>query len=148
MPIVIWGSRGLTSNLERGRFYCPRCDRERGYDLKQVRPFFTLYFIPLFPIGSAERYVECHGCGGTYREGVLDQEPPTEGQRMLGRIADDLERGMSLDEAEERLAGLGMDRSQARSIVAEMAGDGAWDCGGCNRRYVKGVKRCRACRDA
>ena len=25
MPFIIWGSRGITSHLETGDFYCPRC---------------------------------------------------------------------------------------------------------------------------
>ena len=32
----------------------------------KVTKFFTLYFIPLIPLGSAGEYVECQTCKGTF----------------------------------------------------------------------------------
>src|SRR5258707_12629593 len=46
MPFIIWGSRGITSELSCGEIFCPQCDAQEEYTLKQVRPYFTLYFIP------------------------------------------------------------------------------------------------------
>ncbi|HRX80347.1 MAG TPA: hypothetical protein P5307_14850 [Pirellulaceae bacterium] len=51
--MIIWGSRGLTSVVENGQFHCPQCGTDRMFNLKQVRNFFTLYFIPLIPLNVA-----------------------------------------------------------------------------------------------
>jgi hypothetical protein len=146
MPIVIWGQRGLTRHLDSGRFYCPRCDASADYHLKQVRPFFTLYFIPLFPVGSAERYVECRGCGGTFKEEVLDMEPPSESDRLLGHLHNELQTGSSLEDVERRLVGMGMDRDQAREVVEKLAEGDTWACRDCGDHYVRAVKRCTRCK--
>ncbi|GAB5525398.1 MAG: zinc-ribbon domain-containing protein [Roseivirga sp.] len=37
--------------------------------------FFTLYFIPLIPLGSAGEYVECGSCKGTFIPRVLENHP-------------------------------------------------------------------------
>lgn len=146
MPIVIWGSRGLTFRLDSGEFYCPQCNDDQAYDLKHVRPFFTLYFIPLFPIGAAERFVECKRCNGTFREEVLDAEPPSEEQRLFSRIWGGLQDGMSLDDAEDHMVESGMSRGQARDLLDEVAGDETWTCDRCSARYIKKVRKCRACK--
>jgi hypothetical protein len=146
MPIIIWGSRGLTSTLNQGRFWCPQCQAEREYRLAQVRPWFTAYFIPIFPIGGAQRYVECRRCAGTFHEDVLEMGPPTEGQQLEAGIFRDLEGGMSLDEAERGLEKMGMDRERARSAIEELAGTGVWTCQTCQQRYMSQVRQCRRCK--
>ena len=41
MPFIIWGSRGITSTLENGTFFCPGCNQERDYALKrELRAFW------------------------------------------------------------------------------------------------------------
>src|SRR5262249_46290782 len=116
MPIVIWGSRGLTSTVDSGRFFCPGCGGKTHYDLKQTRPWFTLYFIPIFPTGAGQRYVECRSCGQAYQERVLDFQPPAGGQReeeeepasdegeqALSSAYEDLRRGSSLEKVSGNL---------------------------------------------
>jgi hypothetical protein len=70
---IIWGTKGITTSKGSGRFGCPACGGERGYIHKQVRRFFTLYFIPLIPLQIVGTYVECQGCGGTFNDTVLDR---------------------------------------------------------------------------
>lgn len=103
--MIIWGSRGITSTLEEHSFQCPQCGGMQSGKLKQVRNFFTLYFIPIIPLNVAGRFVECAVCAGTYDEGILTFDPEKERRenetRMLrvmvmaaladGRV-DDLER--------------------------------------------------------
>jgi hypothetical protein len=145
MPIIIWGSRGLTSHLDAGTFYCPRCQGQAEYQLKQVRPFFTIYFIPLFPIGSAERYVECASCGGTFKEEVLAMEPPSEGDRLLGHLYNELLTGSSLEDVERRLAQMGLEPERARAVVEQMAEGRTWACKMCGDHYLDAVKKCTRC---
>jgi uncharacterized Zn finger protein len=112
---IIFGSRGLTSELGRGEFYCPQCvELNVPYRHKSVREWFTLYFIPIFPIGGKTTYIECEECRGTFKESVLDVDPPTETQIIVSKVAEKMDRGMSLEEAEERLGEHGFSKDQAR----------------------------------
>ena len=74
--IIIWGTKGLTTRKGEGQFVCPACGSERRYLHKQVRRFFTLYFIPLIPLGIVGTYVECQGCSGTFDDVVLARALP------------------------------------------------------------------------
>jgi len=56
------------------------------FNLKQVRNFFTLYFIPLIPLNVAGRYVECGSCGGTFSEETKSYDPEKERQEMHTRM--------------------------------------------------------------
>jgi uncharacterized tellurite resistance protein B-like protein len=84
--MIIWGSRGLTSVVESGQFHCPQCGTDRAFSLKQVRNFFTLYFIPLIPLNIAGRYLECGSCGGTFAEEARAYDPERERQEMHTRM--------------------------------------------------------------
>jgi hypothetical protein len=141
MPFIIWGSRGITSSLSAGDFHCPQCDEARGYDLKQVRPFFTLYFIPIFPVGAPTRYVECRRCGGTFKEGVLDYEPPSEGQRILSGLYREMRAGASVENVKEKLQGAGVPAEQAEEMALQMCEGKPAECV-CGRRYLSGTKEC------
>lgn len=76
--MIIWGSRGLTSTVGEGQFNCPKCAAKRTYRLRQVRNFFTLYFIPVIPLDIAGKYTECTTCSGTFGEEILSYDPEAE----------------------------------------------------------------------
>src|SRR5262245_18149066 len=99
MTIIIWGSRGLAGTITQGPFECPRCGRQSEYSLIQSREWFTLYWIPIFPVGSHKRWVQCGRCGGTFDEDVLHQRPSAS-SRQLNETYRDLEEGASLQEGE------------------------------------------------
>lgn len=84
--MIIWGTRGITSSLQYAEFYCPQCGGQRSGTLKQVRNFFTLYFIPLIPLDVAGRYVECGSCGGTFAEEILQYDPEKERQQTHAQL--------------------------------------------------------------
>lgn len=69
--MIIYGSKGVTKTLNRGSFDCPFCCAPRQYLLRSIRTYFTLYFIPLFPVGSGQRFVECGSCSQTFDVAVL-----------------------------------------------------------------------------
>ena len=73
--MIIWGSRGRTSVVEEGQFHCPRCRDRQPYKLKRVQRWFTLYFIPIFPMDALGEYVECIGCLTTWKPSVLQAGP-------------------------------------------------------------------------
>jgi len=76
LGLIIFGSRSVTGSKGTGSFDCPRCGTNRPYDHKRVRRFFTLYFIPLIPLSTLGEYIECGGCGGTYKPEVLRRALP------------------------------------------------------------------------
>ncbi|TWU42079.1 zinc-ribbon domain-containing protein [Novipirellula artificiosorum] len=115
--MIIWGSRGLTSTVEATQFHCPQCSTMRSGSLKQVRNFFTLYFIPLIPLNVAGRFVECSSCGGTFAEEILAYDPEQEQQQtnqhllrvmVMAALADDI-----VDDAE---------RAEIKKQYMEIAG--------------------------
>lgn len=79
---VIFGTKGVTSTADRGRFFCPRCGSENDYAQKRVRRFFTLFFLPLIPLDRIGDYVECGSCEATFEEDVLSFDPDEEQRRF------------------------------------------------------------------
>lgn len=79
---IIFGTKGVTSTADRGRFFCPRCGSEKDYAQKRVRRFFTLFFLPLIPLDRIGDYVECGSCEATFEEDVLSFDPEAEQQRF------------------------------------------------------------------
>ncbi len=144
MPIIIWGSRGITSHLDTGEFNCPHCEERQEYALKQNRPFFTLYFIPIFPVGGATRYVECRGCGNAYTEEVLNYEPPSEWDRVLADVHGQLRSGTSLETLKAKLQQLDLPAEKAEEILTQLCDGQAKGCV-CGERYHPSVARCGRC---
>ncbi len=72
--LIIFGRRGVTGTKGQGTFQCPACQTDQPYAHKHVRRFFTLYFIPLIPLGTVGEYVECGRCKGTFKPAVLDAQ--------------------------------------------------------------------------
>lgn len=70
--LIIFGTRGVRSTMDEGQFYCPQCDGQTRFKHKKVTQFFTLYFIPLIPLGVKGKYVECQSCKNTYIERILE----------------------------------------------------------------------------
>jgi len=67
--IIIFGTKGVTKNLDSGTFHCPNCAAPSPYILKSVRKHGHLFFIPLIAVGDAATYVECQTCKSTFDEG-------------------------------------------------------------------------------
>jgi hypothetical protein len=61
--MVIFGYRGRTSNVARGSFHCPFCGAVRGYTHQKFTRWFTLYFLPIFPLNDLGESLKCDGCG-------------------------------------------------------------------------------------
>jgi len=70
--MIIFGTTGIKSTIKEGNFNCPQCESSVPYRHRKVNKFFTLYFIPLIPLGSAGEYVECKHCKGTFVPRVLN----------------------------------------------------------------------------
>ena len=70
--MIIWGSTGRDKVVARGEFHCPQCRFEAGFEHHKAQRYFTLYFIPLFPLETLGEYVQCVHCGGQYDMRVLE----------------------------------------------------------------------------
>jgi hypothetical protein len=70
--VIIWGSTTKNNVVAQGEFYCPRCRAFTDYSRHAVRQYFTLYFIPLFPMGTLAEYIECQQCRGNFEPAICD----------------------------------------------------------------------------
>jgi uncharacterized tellurite resistance protein B-like protein len=70
--MIIFGTRGVKSTIKSGHFHCPQCNQTKPYRHRKVTLFFTLYFIPIIPLGNKGEYVECQECKGTFIPRVLN----------------------------------------------------------------------------
>ena len=84
--MIIFGTRSMESVRSTGTFNCPRCGRLKPYRHKSVNRWFTLYFIPVIPMGSAGTYVQCGACGATYGEAVLSYDPEAETRQLYLKL--------------------------------------------------------------
>jgi hypothetical protein len=72
LGVIIFGVRGRIGALGTGQFYCPRCHGDRQYTRKGVRRWFTLFFVPIIPLGATQgARVCCDTCGGAFSDEVL-----------------------------------------------------------------------------
>jgi hypothetical protein len=77
--LIIYGFRTRERTVGGGDFSCPCCKFHRPYSDIEARRWFTLYFIPLFPVYFHGRYLQCHSCGSTFGHEVLQVASPFQG---------------------------------------------------------------------
>ncbi len=71
--IIIFGTKSKTIKENKGFFVCPQCQTLKQYLIKSIQNWFTLFFVPVFPIGSKEhKHIECQGCQSAYYEKILE----------------------------------------------------------------------------
>ena len=74
--MIIFGSKGKESIVGSGTFTCPGCGNGKPYLHKKLQRYFTLYFIPIFPVATLGEHVECGSCHGLWKTEVLTVPPP------------------------------------------------------------------------
>jgi hypothetical protein len=90
--IILFGSRTVLSNRAEPpvEARCPNCGRVTRIVPKSYRTWFTVFFIPVFPISGAKPVAECSSCGAMFeadpeqlrRAGAMD-----DGRRYQAAIA-------------------------------------------------------------
>lgn len=149
--MIIFGTRSKTRTVDEGRFFCPRCNAERAYQRKQARPYFALYFIPVFPVGQGSEYIECQTCGMAFEPGVLQMTLPGPRQDLAGMmntIRSRLEQGVPVEYVIRDLTAAGLEYDVARAAVNAQVGPERSVCQTCGLAYVPGVKVCAECQGA
>ena len=148
--MIIFGSRPRMKTIGSGSFYCPRCQTTREYELKRARNYFTLYFVPIFPIGDAGEFVECQFCHMTFKSEVLNMKAPprkVDLATMLNSVKSDLEGGMSVEYVLRDLVAAGLDRDIALNVVKSAIGDQRRQCPKCGLSYAANVNTCSECHE-
>jgi tetratricopeptide (TPR) repeat protein len=67
--ILLFGTRSIISSdatVDPVEAVCPRCGQRAQIVGKVYRPWFTLFFIPVFPVGGAKRFSQCSQCGAQF----------------------------------------------------------------------------------
>jgi hypothetical protein len=71
--LIIFGTRLRARAIATGEFFCQRCGADRNYVLQELRRWFTLFFLPVLPMGKVlGEQVKCSTCGTCYRPEVLN----------------------------------------------------------------------------
>jgi hypothetical protein len=60
---MIWGIKSRAVKVGEGLFTFPQCRNRAKYIRKKERYYFTVLFVPLYPVKSVVDYVECKHCG-------------------------------------------------------------------------------------
>jgi uncharacterized tellurite resistance protein B-like protein len=94
--MIIYGATNITISGTRGQFYCPRCGHSADYREKNVRRFFTLYFVPLIPLKIVESYLQCGGCKGRFAADALHLTKDDYERKSRDAFAQSLLRAMVL----------------------------------------------------
>ncbi len=84
--MIIFGTRTTNPTAGQGIFNCPRCGPQKPYTHKKAKRWFTLYFIPVIPLGTAGEYLECTACAGTFDMEALHHDPAAERAEMFDRL--------------------------------------------------------------
>jgi zinc-ribbon family len=65
---IIFGTRNRLTNVSPGETLPGSCPGCRGdLVLKENKTWFTLFFMPIFPITSKGKFYQCTRCEGTYK---------------------------------------------------------------------------------
>jgi len=94
--MIIFGTRGVKSTMKEGSFNCPQCESDKTYKHKKVTRFFTLYFIPLIPLGKVGEFVECQDCKGTFIPKILEYSKNAPANNFLAEYEKAMKHSMVL----------------------------------------------------
>jgi hypothetical protein len=78
---IIFGTKSVKKPVKDGlslRRYCDRCRFLSDMGEYSFRPYFTLFFIPVFPISKAESMLVCGRCGATFYSPSEDYQADVE----------------------------------------------------------------------
>jgi hypothetical protein len=146
--MIIFGTRTRFKTLSEGEFFCPHCQTLRRYERKQGRNYFTLYFIPVIPMGDAGEFVECQSCRMMFAPDVVKGQPPKPKRDlagMLNSLKADLAGGQPIEYVVRDLEVAGLERSVALTMVNSAIGDGRKVCLSCGLSYASSATVCTEC---
>lgn len=146
--MIIFGTKAKTKTVGKGQFFCPHCQTTRQYERKHAKNYFSLYFIPIFPIGDGGEFVECQTCHRAFNPQVVNQKPASRQPdvvRLLNGVKIQLERGQSVEYVIRDLTAEGIDREIATNIVNMAIGTERKVCPQCDLTYAPDIATCPEC---
>ncbi len=81
--MIVIGTMNWSNTKEKGVFHCPECELRQKYRLKSTRPFLTLYFIPVLPLGGLQEFVICEQCKTSFDPQVLTMTESSRGTEPI-----------------------------------------------------------------
>lgn len=119
LMLIIFGFRVRASKVSEGEFFCPRCGADRHYVLQRFRRWFTLFFLPVFPMsGSQGEQVKCQTCNAAFRPEIL--QAPTS-----ARLSDAIRDTMRLAAVVMLRAGNSWDTGARQAAIDAIVSTGA-----------------------
>ena len=143
--LILMGSHGRASTVSTGQFYCPRCQALRPYEHKRLSRYFTLYFIPLFPIEKLGEFVECGVCHTPFDLGVLQPTGPARVAMLMQGLDAQLKAGHSVQLLVDHLLGAGASREEAAWAVYATGRGRFAACENCHTMYESSLVYCGQC---
>lgn len=66
--IILFGARGIVSGGSEPpvQATCPRCGQSAEFASKGIRTWFTIFFVPVFPISGRKEFCQCSVCGAQF----------------------------------------------------------------------------------
>jgi hypothetical protein len=153
MFILIFGMHPRESVVDKGKFLCPHCGVERQYVLKNSRPYISLYFIPLIPLGKAREIVQCQTCLRSFTPDVLNAnalKAKTRRQHaslstLMNTAESRLRGGESVEDLLREMTANGLDRVVARDFLGQYLRPQYGFCSHCSLTYHADVINCADC---
>ncbi len=150
MPlIIIFGMGSRKKDIGGGKFFCPRCMTQRDYKLKQATRYFTLFFIPIIPLGKIGEFVECQTCHAMFEPGVLSLKapaaPPPSLSQLLNTAKTRLEHGTPVEYLIRDMTAAGLDRDIAQSTMNTLLKTERKTCHTCGLSYHPQTQACASC---
>ncbi len=85
--MIIFGWRTRESTTGSGTFVCPHCRTPQVSRHVTYRRWFTLYFLPVIPLGQLGEQLECQGCLCRFSPQVFERS--AEDEPIVAALADD-----------------------------------------------------------
>lgn len=73
MPLfIIFGISSKEKARSAGSFQCPVCETTRDYSELRISRYFSLFFIPILPLGSTSTgRIVCNHCRSEFSQDVV-----------------------------------------------------------------------------
>lgn len=155
MLFIIFGTRVSQRPIDEGKFVCPSCRAQRNYTKTKATRWFTLYFVPLIPLGTVGEFVQCQTCGVTFKPAVLDmriqpqavQPSQRDLASLINTVPQRLAQGQPVEYVVRDLTGAGVDRDAALAMLKPHLSNGVSKCESCGLTYAPTVKTCPQCKN-
>ncbi|MBN1562716.1 MAG: zinc-ribbon domain-containing protein [Anaerolineae bacterium] len=155
MLFIIFGTKVRHQVIGEGQFFCPKCQSQRQYKHKKASRYFSLYFVPLIPMGKLGEFVECQTCGVAFEPTVLQIRGPVRTRhqatstenlaQIINSIPARLNRGVPVEYLARDLTAAGVDRDVVMSMIEPHLGGRGKTCAACGLTYAASVSACSEC---